>query len=42
MKLGMHTYHCKNCGHVDDRDANAAKNIYSCRNLEEVVSLEDE
>ena len=42
MELGEHTYRCKNCGHVDDRDVNAAKNIYSCRNLEEVVSLEDE
>ena len=42
MKLGMHTYRCPHCGHTDDRDANAAKNIYSCRNLEEVVSLEDD
>lgn len=42
MKLGMHTYHCPHCGHTDDRDVNAAKNIYSCRNLEEVVSLEDD
>ena len=33
MKLGEHTYHCKNCGHTDDRDANAAKNLWACRDV---------
>lgn len=44
MELGEHIYRCNNkdCNHVDDRDVNAAKNIYSCRNLEEVTTLEDD
>ena len=33
MELGEHTYHCKNCGHVDDRDENAAKNLWACREV---------
>ena len=33
MKLGEHTYHCKNCGHVDDRDENAAKNLWACKEV---------
>ena len=33
MKLGEHTYHCKNCGHTDDRDANAAKNLWACKEV---------
>lgn len=33
MKLGEHTYHCKNCGHTDDRDENAAKNLWACREV---------
>jgi putative transposase len=40
MKLGDHIYHCNACGHEDDRDHNAAKNLYSYRNLEE-AQLED-
>ena len=27
------TYHCKNCGHVDDRDENAAKNLWACKEV---------
>ena len=33
MKLGEHTYHCKNCGHTDDRDENAAKNLWACKEV---------
>lgn len=35
MKLGEHTYHCSNkkCNHVDDRDANAAKNLWTCKEV---------
>ena len=33
MKLGDHTYHCKNCGHIDDRDENAAKNLWACKEV---------
>ena len=35
MELGDHTYHCNNkdCGHVDDRDENAAKNLWACREV---------
>ena len=33
MELCEHTYHCKNCGHVDDRDENAAKNLWACKEV---------
>ena len=33
MKLGEHTYHCKHCGHTDDRDENAAKNLWACKEV---------
>ena len=35
MKLGERTYHCSNkdCNHVDDRDANAAKNLWACKEV---------
>ena len=33
IKLGKHTYHCKNCGHTDDRDENAAKNLWACKEV---------
>ena len=34
------TYHCKNCGHIDDRDANAARNLWACRDVV-VATIED-
>ena len=40
MKLGEHTYHCKNCGHTDDRDANAAKNLWACKEVT-LATIED-
>ena len=33
MKLGEHTYHCNHCGHTDDRDENAAKNLWACKEV---------
>lgn len=39
MKLGESLYICKACGHEDDRDHNAAKNLYSYKNLT-VATLE--
>ena len=30
---GERTYHCKNCGHTDDRDENAAKNLWACKEV---------
>ena len=35
LKLGERTYRCSNkdCNHVDDRDANAAKNLWACREV---------
>ena len=35
MKLGEHTYRCSNkkCNHVDDRDENAAKNLWACKEV---------
>ena len=31
IDTSVRTYHCKNCGHTDDRDENAAKNLWACR-----------
>ena len=33
MKRGERTYHCSHCGHTDDRDENAAKNLWACRDV---------
>ena len=35
LKLGEHTYRCSNkdCNHIDDRDANAAKNLWACKEV---------
>ena len=35
MELGEHTYRCSNkkCNHVDDRDENAAKNLWACKEV---------
>ena len=35
IKLGEHTYRCSNkkCNHVDDRDENAAKNLWACKEV---------
>ena len=35
LKLGERTYRCSNkdCNHVDDRDANAAKNLWACKEV---------
>lgn len=33
IKLGDHTYHCSHCGHVDDRDANAVKNLWASKEV---------
>ena len=33
LKLGEHTYHCSHCGHVDDRDENAARNLWACKEV---------
>ena len=41
MKLGEHTYICPICGNKEDRDVNAAMNIYSYRNLE-MATIEEE
>ena len=27
------TYHCNHCGHVNDRDENAAKNLWACKEV---------
>ena len=40
MKLGEHTYHCKNCGHTDDRDENAARNLWACKDVT-IATLEE-
>ena len=40
LKLGDKVYECKVCGHTDDRDVNAAKNLWSYKNLE-VATLEE-
>ena len=33
IDTSVRTYHCKNCGHTDDRDANAAKNLWVCKDV---------
>ena len=33
IDTSVRTYHCKNCGHVDDRDENAAKNLWACKDV---------
>ena len=33
IKLGEHTYHCSHCGHTDDRDENAARNLWACKEV---------
>ena len=40
IDTSVRTYHCKNCGHVDDRDANAAKNLWACKDVIE-ATIED-
>jgi putative transposase len=37
VKLGESVYKCSKCGTVIDRDENAARNIYTYRNLEKVI-----
>ena len=37
---GERTYYCKNCGHTDDRDENAAKNLWACRDVT-IATLEE-
>ena len=34
---GERTYRCSHCGHVDDRDENAAKNLWACRDVVEAT-----
>ena len=33
IDTSVRTYHCKNCGHTEDRDANAAKNLWACKEV---------
>ena len=33
LKLEDRTYHCNHCGHTDDRDENAAKNLWACKDV---------
>ena len=40
INLRVRTYHCKNCGHTDDRDENAAKNLWACKDVK-IATLED-
>ena len=40
IDTSVRTYHCKNCGHTDDRDANAAKNLWACKDVVE-ATIED-
>ena len=41
IDTSVRTYHCKNCGHTDDRDANAAKNLWACKDVVE-ATIDDE
>ena len=40
LQVGVRTYHCHHCGHTDDRDDNAAKNLWACRDVVE-ATIED-
>ena len=40
LQVGDRTYHCHHCGHTDDRDDNAAKNLWACRDVV-VATIED-
>ena len=33
IDTSVRTYHCHHCGHVDDRDENAAKNLWACKEV---------
>ena len=35
----VRTYHCNHCGHTDDRDENAAKNLWACKDVK-IATLE--
>ena len=37
IDTSVRTYHCSHCGHTDDRDANAAKNLWACRDVVEAT-----
>ena len=41
LEVGVRTYHCNHCGHIDGRDDNAAKNLWACRDVVE-ATIDDE
>ena len=41
IDTSVRTYHCNHCGHTDDRDDNAAKNLWACRDVVE-ATIDDE
>lgn len=40
LSLIDRTYECKKCGYKEDRDINAAKNLYNCKDLIEFEIIE--